>query len=51
VLRGVHAGDYTGVAVSAAGDINADGIDDVIPGADGGAGGRGEAYLVFGRSP
>ncbi len=32
-LNGVNAGDRTGFSVSGAGDINGDGIDDVIVGA------------------
>ena len=54
VLAGVDAGDYSGFSVSAAGDINGDGIDDLIigayhadPGEDSNAG---ESYVVFGRS-
>ncbi|MXN67508.1 tandem-95 repeat protein [Stappia sp. GBMRC 2046] len=51
VLRGVVAGDYAGSTVSSAGDVNGDGIDDVIIGAyraypngtDSGA-----SYVVFG---
>jgi hypothetical protein len=54
VLYGISAGDYTGVSVSGAGDINSDGIDDFIVGAhfadpydrtDAGI-----AYVVFGSN-
>ncbi len=53
-LDGVAAHDRSGVAVSAAGDINGDGIDDLIVGADeadpGGVIGAGSSYVVFGRT-
>jgi hypothetical protein len=51
-INGEFAGDQAGVAVSGAGDINGDGLDDLIIGASG-ADPRGEAsgqsYVVFGR--
>lgn len=54
VIEGVDADDLAGFAVDGAGDINADGIDDVIVGAyfadPGGTSGAGEAYVVFGSS-
>ena len=34
VLNGIDAGDSSGVSVSSAGDVNGDGIDDLIIGAD-----------------
>ncbi len=53
-INGVAAGDYSGVSVSAAGDVNGDGIDDVIIGAPlanpNGMIEAGEAYVVFGAS-
>ena len=52
VLRGIDSGDFSGRAVSSAGDINGDGLDDLIisaPGAESnGASGAGESYIVFG---
>ena len=52
VLNGIDAGDGFGGSVSGAGDINGDGIDDLIVGADGadpnGVDGAGESYVVFG---
>jgi hypothetical protein len=54
VLTGVDQYDESGHAVRAAGDINGDGIDDLVIGACGiDAGGYrsdGQAYVVFGRS-
>ena len=34
VINGIDAGDNSGTSVSAAGDVNGDGIDDIIIGAD-----------------
>ncbi|WP_439597290.1 VCBS domain-containing protein [Falsiroseomonas sp.] len=53
VIQGAAADDRTGRSVSAAGDVNGDGFDDVIIGApSASAGGRyaGEAYVVFGAA-
>jgi hypothetical protein len=54
VLEGIDENDYTGIAVSNAGDVNGDGIDDVVIGANRGDPGpvptnAGEVYVVFGR--
>ncbi|MFC7499782.1 FG-GAP-like repeat-containing protein [Enterovirga sp. GCM10030262] len=51
-IQGDAAGDYAGASVSAAGDMNGDGFDDVIVGAPGGGDGvinPGEAYVIYGR--
>jgi hypothetical protein len=54
VLTGIDGVDYSGHSVSAAGDVNGDGIDDVIVGAFGadprGDSRGGESYVVFGRA-
>ena len=51
-LNGVAAGDFAGVAVSTAGDVNRDGVADLIIGAnfaDAGGTDRGASYVVFGQ--
>ena len=54
IVQGDAANDHAGQRVSAAGDVNGDGFDDIIVGApygdDGGAD-AGEAYVIFGRGP
>ena len=52
-LNGVAAGDYSGRSVSAAGDINGDGFDDIVIGAlgaDPGGTNSGSSYVVFGKA-
>ncbi|MEO1792325.1 MAG: cadherin-like domain-containing protein, partial [Cyanobacteria bacterium J06629_19] len=48
VLNGIAAGDRSGHSVSSAGDINGDGLDDLIIGAYA-ADSNGASYVVFGR--
>lgn len=48
-LGGAAAGDQAGLAVSAAGDVNGDGLGDVAVGAPGAAAGAGVLYVVFGK--
>jgi len=53
IVQGDAAGDYAGCSVSSAGDVNGDGFDDLIVGAQGGddgGSGAGEAYVVFGSA-
>jgi Ca2+-binding RTX toxin-like protein len=53
VLSGIDAGDQSGISVSAAGDVNGDGFDDVVIGARLADGSpttfnEGEVYVAFG---
>jgi hypothetical protein len=52
-LNGIDAGDLSGHFVNSAGDVNGDGLDDLIIGAfgaDPNGSTSGESYVVFGRS-
>ncbi|MBX9609489.1 MAG: hypothetical protein K2Y51_24990 [Gammaproteobacteria bacterium] len=52
-LDGVAPGDFSGAAVSSAGDINGDGFDDVLVGAqraDPNGSASGSSYVVFGKA-
>ncbi len=53
-INGIDSGDHSGASVSGAGDVNGDGLDDLIVGdrwADpGGISGAGQSYVVFGKA-
>jgi hypothetical protein len=53
VINGIDPGDYSGSSVAGAGDVDGDGLDDVIVGAfaasPGGNLGAGASYVVFGK--
>ena len=50
MIKGVTAGDGVGRSVSNAGDVNGDGIDDLLVGAAATGTNRGTAYVVFGKT-
>jgi Ca2+-binding RTX toxin-like protein len=53
-INGIAAFDYSGKSVSSAGDVNGDGFDDLIIGANGaspnGTSGAGQSYVLFGQA-
>ncbi|MEQ8969098.1 MAG: DUF4347 domain-containing protein [Coleofasciculus sp. C1-SOL-03] len=55
VINGIDAGDYSGWSISYAGDVNNDGVDDIIIGTLGGdpngESDAGESYVIFGNAP
>jgi hypothetical protein len=49
-LDGIDGSDLSGFSVASAGDVNGDGLDDLLIGAKNANGSGGETYLVFGRA-
>ena len=49
IINGINAGDYSGTSVSGVGDINGDGISDILIGANGARNTAGQSYVIFGN--
>lgn len=52
-LNGISNGDYAGTEVAGVGDVNGDGLDDILvsaPNVAAGGTNRGQAYVLFGRT-
>ena len=50
VIRGIDANDRSGASVASAGDINGDGVNDILIGAPDHDGDTGESYVIFGKN-
>ena len=50
ILNGINSGDQSGNSVASAGDVNGDGIDDLIVGAPQASSVIGRSYVVFGSN-
>jgi len=49
-INGQSAGDHSGISVAAAGDVNGDGLADLIIGAYGSSSSAGRSYVIFGAT-
>ncbi|MCM2506087.1 integrin alpha, partial [Aureimonas altamirensis] len=49
-INGASAGDVAGMSVSAAGDVNGDGLADIVVGSSGSNSSTGRAYVIFGNT-
>jgi hypothetical protein len=49
-IHGEHGGDFSGASLSSAGDVNGDGLADLIVGAQGANDDTGKSYVVFGKA-
>jgi hypothetical protein len=47
-INGIKSNDQSGYSVASAGDVNGDGIDDLIVGAEGASSAAGQSYVIFG---
>ncbi|MBA5249366.1 MAG: hypothetical protein FE834_07580, partial [Gammaproteobacteria bacterium] len=50
IINGEKVDGYSGISVSSAGDVNSDGLDDLIVSADGFNSGAGKSYVIFGKT-
>ncbi|WP_139458934.1 beta strand repeat-containing protein [Bathymodiolus thermophilus thioautotrophic gill symbiont] len=50
IMNGENAGDWSGFSVSSAGDVNGDGLDDLIVGAYFAKSAAGKSFVVFGKA-
>jgi len=50
VINGVNANDQSGYSVSSAGDVNGDGLDDLVVGASEAKNSAGQSFVVFGKT-